>query len=163
TRRDLQSVLFLYERVIREAPDRAEVRRKLVDVCLELDRFGDAVIHARALLEKEPSNGELWDKLGLAQAGQNKLEESRQSFLQAIECAPTNIRSYEFLAELLIGQMQRADEARDCINKMVRVNPSNGEAYLVRARYYRGQNKTGDCLNDLGRLLEIDPENADGL
>ena len=163
TQHDLSSVLFLYERVLREAPQRDDIRRKLVDVCLQLERNSDAIIHATTLLETAPNDGELWEKLGAAQAALNKFDEARASYAKAIECDATRIDSYGLLAELLMGQFHAVDEARECIEKMVCANPAAGSAYLVRARFYHSQIKIDDCMRDLDRVLEIDPDNADGL
>ncbi len=162
TQHDLSSVLFLYDRVLREAPERDDVRRKLVDVCLQLDRNSDAIIHATALLEHAPNDAEIWEKLGSAQAALNKFDEARNSYVKAIECDAARIDSYGLLAELLVGQFHAIDEAREWIGKMVRANPAAGDAYLVRARFLRSQKKIDDCMRDLDRLLEIDPKNADG-
>lgn len=162
-RKDLANVLFLYERVLREGPRRDDVRRKLVDICLQLGRFSDASIHARALLDESPRDGELWEALAIAQASQNRNEEARASLTSAIDCDATRVRSYELLAELLARQMHQPDAARVWIEKMVAANPETAEAYLARARFERGLNKQADCLPDVERLLQLDPKNADGL
>ncbi len=49
SRKDLSSVLFLYERVVREAPQRIDLQRKLVDICLKLNRPSDAAEHAQTV------------------------------------------------------------------------------------------------------------------
>ncbi|MCE9531599.1 MAG: tetratricopeptide repeat protein [Planctomycetes bacterium] len=162
-RKDLSNVLFLYERVLRESPGREDLRRKLVDICLKLNRHGDATIHARALLNESSRDGELWEKLAIAQSSQNKHDEARVSLEKAVEYDPTRIRSYEFLAELLIRQLNLPEDGKKWIEKMVRANPLSGDAYLTRARYLRSQNRVDDCFQDLERLLELDPENVDGL
>ena len=162
-RKELANVLFLYERVVREAPERTDLRRKLVDICLRLDRYGDAMIHARAILDQSPNDGMLWEKLGVAQVSQNKHDDARASFSKAIECEPSRIRSYELLAEVQIRHLQLANDGRETIDRMVKTNPASAEAYLVRARYNRSQNKSAECMRDLETLMLCDPENADGL
>jgi cellulose synthase operon protein C len=162
-RQELSSVLFLYERVLREAPERDDLRRKQVDICLRLNRYSDAMIHARTLLDHLPRDSEAWEMLAIAQSAQNKNDEARESLLTAIDCDPARITSYEVLVELLARQLHLTDEARDWAQKMVRANPAAAPAYLVRARYLRSQSKPAECLRDVERLLELDPENADGL
>lgn len=162
-RRELASVLFLYERVLRESPNRDDLRRRLVDICMKLNRHGDAAIHVKALLDQSPKDGELWEKLGTAQTVQNKPDDARASFEKAISSDATRVRSYELLADLLIRQLSLPEEGRECIEKMVRANPSAADAYLVRARYQRSQNKTDECLKDVTRALELNPKSADGM
>ncbi len=161
--KQLTSALFLYERVLREAPQREDVRRKLADLSLRLNRFSDAQIHVRALLDKSPDESELWEKLGRCQFAQNKIDDARTSFEKAISVDKHNISACEMLVDLLVQQMNLPDEGRECLDKMVRANPQKAEAYLARARFWRGREKNAECQSDLERALEIEPENADGL
>ena len=161
--RQLVGALFLYERVLREAPQREDIRRKLADLALRLNRHSDAQIHVRALLDKSPNESALWEKLGVCQIAQNKLDDARTSFEKAVAADSHNIAACERLVDLLVRLMNLPDEARDCLDKMVRANPQTADAYLVRARYWRGREKNAECQNDLQRALEIEPDNADGL
>lgn len=161
--KELASALFLYERVLREAPQLDDVRRKLLDICLLLGRNSDATIHAKALLERSPRDAELWEDLGVSQVAQNKHDEARASYEKAIEYDPDRIRSYELLVDLLLNQLNLPDEAREWIDKMVNANRNSAVAYLVRSRYFRTLKKQVECQRDAEKVLELDPENADGL
>lgn len=161
--KQLTSAMFLYERVLREAPQREDVRRKLMDLALRLNRHGDAQIHVKALLEKSPNESDLWHKLGVCQIGQNKLDEARTSLERAVTADPQNIRACELLVDLLVRQMNLADTGREWLDKLVRANPLKAEAYLVRANFWRSREKTAECQADLEHALKIDPENANGL
>lgn len=161
--RQLTSALFLYERVLREAPQRDDVRRKLMDLALRLNRFPDAQIHVKALLDKSPNESELWEKMGVCQSAQNKLDDARTSFEKAVAADSHNIRACERLVDLLVGQMNLVDEGREWLDKLVKANGQKADAYLARARFLRSREKLDECRNDVDRALEIEPENADGL
>lgn len=163
SQRQLTSALFLYERVLREAPQREDVRQKLADLALRLNRFGDAQIHIRAMLDKSPNDSGLWERLGRCQVALNKLDDARTSFEKAIAADAQNIRACELLVDLLVNQLNLPDEGREWLDKLVRANPRKPEAYLARARYWKSIDKETDCQRDLERALEIEPENADGL
>src|SRR5262245_43345338 len=53
--KDLSNALFLYERVLREAPQRTDVGRKLITLCIRIGRHGDALVHAERLLQTTPN------------------------------------------------------------------------------------------------------------
>src|SRR5262245_48945291 len=57
--KDHQNALFLFERVLREAPQRADVARKLIALCLQMRRYADALGHAQKLLETNKTDGVL--------------------------------------------------------------------------------------------------------
>ncbi len=92
-----------------------------------------------------------------------RMKRRRASLERAIESDATRIGSYDLLAELLIRQLNLPNEGRSCIEKMVKANPSNAEAYLIRAHLERSLNRFPESLQDVDRLLALDPENADGL
>src|SRR5437667_1896318 len=48
--KELTNVMGIYEKILRENPSQEEVRRKLVDLCLQLNRPADAMIHAKPLI-----------------------------------------------------------------------------------------------------------------
>ncbi len=157
------NILFLYEKILREDPHRDEIRRRAIRVCIELQRFGDAMTHANVLLEKNLADGLLWHQIAFCQSRQNKHDEARQAYETAIRLAPQQIRSYEMLAHLLIRQLNQPAAAATLLDRMVQANPHDPEALLVRARYLKSVHRLQECEQDLDRLLRLDPENADGL
>jgi tetratricopeptide (TPR) repeat protein len=161
TQRELSSALFLFERVVREAPQRDDVRRKVLDVCLKLMRYSDATIHAKALVEKSPADADLLEKYAICLAAQTKYDEAQTLFEKAIKCDPTRVGSYELLVELLLRQLNRPNDARSWIEKLVTANPASAEAHIVSARYWRGEKKLAECQRELDKVREIEPANAD--
>jgi tetratricopeptide (TPR) repeat protein len=161
--KDLTNAHFLYERVLREAPDRTDVGRKLIDICLRLHRYGDALIHAERLLQKNPNDGDLQAKLGECLINQNRHEEARKALDKAIVYSPDNIRAYEIYSRLLRIHFRKIEEAESMLNRMVASNPSSPDAFRIRANHLKDQNKHEECMRDIDRLLLLDPENADGL
>ena len=77
-------MLFLYDKILRLDPDRHKVRRDALASCLRLGRYSDAVAHAEYLLKSFPSEAELWQQLGAAQAGLNELQAAHQSYEAAL-------------------------------------------------------------------------------
>jgi tetratricopeptide (TPR) repeat protein len=161
--RELSTVLFIYERVVREAPQRDDVRRKLVDLCVRLNRTTDALIHAQTLIERLPNDSKLWEQMAICQVAQNQFEEGRQALEKAIQVDPANVSAYERLAHLLEEQLHQPDAAQACYERVVKTNPADPQAFLARAGHWKQLNKTAECMRDLERVLELSPKNADAL
>ena len=163
TIRELSSVLFIYERVVREAPQRDDVRRKLVDLCVRLNRTTDALIHAQALTERLPNDSTLREQIAVCHLAQNQFEEARQSLEKAIQLDPANVSAYERLARLFEEHLHQPDAAQACYERAVKNNPNDAKAYLARAAHWKQLTKTAECMRDLERVLELSPKNADAL
>lgn len=163
TSKDVANAQFLYERVLREAPHRQDVARKLVGLCLRMRRYADALEHARRLREQAPQDGLLRAQIAECLAATNQPDEARAEFEAAIALAPDGLRAYELLADLLGGHFKRPQEAGAVLDRLTRANPSDPAAFLARARYLRRADRGDDCLRDLDRVFLLDPENAEAL
>jgi tetratricopeptide (TPR) repeat protein len=162
-------VIFLYEKILRADPGRDAVRREALAACLRLGRYSDAVTHAEALLKNFPSEPGLWQQLGAAQAGLNRLAEAKTSYEKAVTLEPGELLGYQRLAQLVWRNMHDAASARDVLDRMVKALPQHADAHLIRARFEvfqadesganRGNLKA--AMAHLQRVLELDPEHAE--
>src|SRR5262249_39262409 len=139
--RDLSNAQFLYERVLREAPGRADVGRKLVTLCLRLGRHADALTHAERLLKDAPTDGVLLGQVAECYLAQNRPVEARASLEKAIAHAPENVRAYDLLARLLSRLLNKPQDAQAVLDRLVQANPGEAEAFLVRARFLKQENR----------------------
>ena len=163
TLKDYTNAHFLYERVLRESPGRTDVGRKLVTLCLRLGRTEDAAVHATKLLEKVKDDGVLTAQLAECRVAQNRHDDARTLFEEAIGLAPDNVRAYEQYANLLKGHFKKPQDAGAVLDRMAAANSGRPEAFLARSRFLRDEGKMDLCLRDLERVLLLDPENADAL
>lgn len=169
--RGYTELVFLYDKILRLDPERHAVRRDILAACLKMGRYSDAVAHAEALLAKFPAEPQLWQQLGAAQTGLNRLTEARRAYETAIARAPGEPLGYQRLAQLLWKNAGKPAEARTVLDRMIAALPQEPQAYYARARFesflaeevsHRGQAVNPDAaLSDLRRVLELDPENAD--
>src|SRR5262245_27658600 len=93
-RRDLKNAHFLYERVYREVPQRADVGRKLVSLCMAMRRFEDALSHAEHLRKQSPErvDGLLLSQIAECHVAQNRHDEARQALGLASALGPGTSR-----------------------------------------------------------------------
>src|SRR5262245_8567226 len=161
--KDLSNAHFLYERVLREAPGRADVGRKLVTLCLRLGRHADALTHAERLLKDAPTDGVLLGQVAECYLAQNRPVEARGALEKAIAHAPDNVRAYDLLARLLSRLLNKPQEAQAVLDRLVQANPGEAEAFLVRARFLKQENRSDECMRDLDRVFALDPDNGEAL
>ncbi|MBO0699955.1 MAG: tetratricopeptide repeat protein, partial [Zavarzinella sp.] len=164
-RRDLKNAHFLYERVYREAPQRADVGRKLVALCMEMRRFEDALTHAEHLRKQSPGavDGVLLSQIAECQVAQNRHDAARQSFEEAITKGADRVRPFERYADLLERHFKQPKEAGAVLDRLVRANPARAEAFLARAQFLKRTDRADEALRDLDRVFALDPENGEAL
>ena len=162
-------ILFLYDQILHTDPQRHAIRREALATALRIGRYSDALVHAKTLLESFPEESLLWQQLGAAQAGLNRLTEARRCYEKAVELAPQELLAYQRLAQLLWRNLNDPSAAREVLDRMVANLPADPEAHLTRARFelYLAENGSaarGDsevALQHLQRVLELDPENIE--
>lgn len=163
-------LIFLYDRILRLEPDRHAVRREALAACLKSTRFNDAVLHAETLLKAFPTEAALWQQLGSAQAGLNRLADAKKSYETAVAHEPDEILGYKQLAQLVWQNMKDTPGARAILDRMVTAFPQSADAHLIRARFEAftlddpGETSRGEATRaklHLLRVLELEPEHAE--
>ncbi len=155
--------LLLYDKILRADPARHAVRRDALDASLRMGRYSDAETHAAALIAVFPADAELRQRLALAQAATQKPEEAARSYEAALTADPANVATYQLYAQFLARDQKAPAEARAVVDRLVAAVPQDPEAYLTRARFDAGAGPGATVLADLGRALDLDPENAEAL
>ena len=160
---DPSSLLFLYDQILRDDPERDTVRREALTLCLRMGRYSDAEGHAEALLQRQENDAEIWQKRAAAQAGLQKRDEARASYEKAITLDPKNLIAYQRLAQYHWRDLHQLPEARAVLYRMVEALPDNPDALLTRARFDLFTSENPDVLADLTRALELAPNHLDAL
>ena len=161
--KDHQNALFLFERVLREAPQRADVARKLVALCIQLRRYADAYGHAQKLLETNRTDGVVHAQVAQCLVAQGRPDEARPAYEQALALAPEHVRAYEEYADLLERHFKKPQDAGAVLDRLAKANPNRPEAFLARARFLRRTDRADECLRSLERVFLLDPENGEAL
>jgi tetratricopeptide (TPR) repeat protein len=154
----------MLERVLRQDPERKNVRRRVVDLAMMAGRFADAKEHLEQfLLKEEPENGELRELLGQCYVGTKEYDLALDAFKQAIDVDPSRIQAYSRRASVLRYQTPRAKEADEWMDKMVKANPKSDQAHFLRGDYLLRLDRDEDAYKDALVSLELAPDNHDGL
>lgn len=161
--KDIQNAHFLYERVLREAPDRRDVARKLVTLCIQMGRFADALEHAQKLLATDKDDGVLHAQVARCLVVQGFPDEARTEYEQALAHAPNHVLAYVEYADLLERHFNKPNDAGAVLERLTRTNPNRPGALLAHARFLQRVGKPDHCLHALDRVFLLDPENGEAL
>lgn len=131
------------ENVIQKDPSRKDVRRRLVDVTIALQRFNDARRHLDALLdqvdpEKSAGNAEvaeLFDLQGRCQTAMAEYGPAAESLRSAIKVTPDRLATYNMLATLQFRYLKEPADALRTLDQMVSANPVSAQAYVIRGSF----------------------------
>jgi tetratricopeptide (TPR) repeat protein len=157
---EAQRAASAYERVVLRNPDRADIRRRAVEMETKIGDFMGARQNLLVLLapegssslddttlsdlegqlDKAPKDGRLMWQLGQCYDATGKLDWGVACYEKARRATPTLIDAYVRLARNLRrqGLASRADAAMDAVevkDGVVAMNPKDSRAYVERARY----------------------------
>src|SRR5271166_3295022 len=149
----------LYDQYVTRFPANNSARRRLAESNVETGRYDKARSHLELLLKSEPDDGALCFLLGRCQEA-NEPAQAVKSFEHAIESdAPQRPEADSRLAALLV-RLDRRNDAKSVIEKMVKDDPKNYRVYLERGSHLRRFGQTQDrksAKDDLQRALEMAP------
>jgi len=149
----------LYDQYVARFPANNSARRRLAELNVETGRYDKARPHLEILLKSESDDGALCFLLGRCQEA-NEPAQAVKSFEHAIEYdAPQRPVADSRLAALLV-RLDRRNDAKNVIEKMVKDDPKNYRVYLERGSYLRRFGQTQDrksAKDDLQRALEMAP------
>ncbi len=158
----LQAFLTL-EQVVRQAPDRTEVRRRAAELAMDLQRYAEAEEHFKTLVTTSPNDGDPGLQLGRCLEARERYGEAAECYAAAANRAPKLVEAYTLRANLLRRQLNRPQEADRVMDELVRRNDGDFRAYLARGRY-RAEFATRElAMKDVEKARTLAPDNADVL
>jgi tetratricopeptide (TPR) repeat protein len=166
------------ELAVGQDPGRKDLRRHLVDLAMRLKRFRDAVEHLNVLQKSSPNDAELEHLRGVCLEGTGAFTRKKgspegpasasaeESYARAIKYAPTQVKSYVSLAQLLRGKLNDPAAADKQMQRLLAANPSSWEAWLASANYLRSlgaaeadgaarEKLLGRAARDVQKALEL--------
>ena len=162
-RKSLEHAFGLLEQVLRVAPERTKVRRRLVSVVIALGRFQDGKLHLQELLKESPQDAELWDLQGRCHAGRGEYEQAASSFKKAVDLAPNRTETYVELAVVVGTYQSRPHEAQQWYDAMVQRNPKSWQAHLSRGVHLFAAATVEESLGEALKSLELHADNPGAL
>jgi len=147
------------ETALNEDPSKTDVRRRLVDLAIDMRLWSHAREHLeKHLLGAEPSDGELLELLAECQEAVEQYGPAAETLERAIESDPGRLGAYRRLADLLRERLDRAEEADRWMERLVSRHPGSAEAYRLRGDYRRSVGSTDEAAADAARAAEVAPD-----
>jgi predicted Zn-dependent protease len=141
-REKYKAYLALESVLIREtAADLNDVRRRAAEVALSFGRPAEARVHLQRLLQSTPADPGLEDLLGQSAEAARQFADARTAYERSLKLSPGRAPTAVRLAHLLHSNLnpasdaERAAEADEVMDALVRADPDSCEARIARSRY----------------------------
>ena len=155
---DRVRLALLMDQVLRAKPNEHELRFRLIQNLILLDRIAEAADHLRKLERNWPDKAEVLHMLGWCQEAKEDYLQAAQSFQQAVALNPKRIETYALLIQVLNERRNLVDDAQKAADEMVEKNPDSFQAYLVRARFQQRRGDDKATQSDLESAFHLAPE-----
>ena len=161
---DRDAGIASFERAVELDPQLAAAHLALADIYLDAEEYERAASHAETYLALQPGEEkaqviahEAYRKLG----DQAKVEEYRAVLGETEVASQLAIQVYNEGAKAT--QTGDWDRAVEKFNDALALDPDLTDAYAVLAQIHYGRESFDESLAAADKLLELEPENADGL
>jgi tetratricopeptide (TPR) repeat protein len=129
----MEKAYFALDRAVR-LDDRPEVRRRAIQVAMDIHLFSQAQQHLDALRAKTPDDPELMLLAARCALELKKHDDVEKLLNRVLELAPAQVEPYVLLARLYHNQ-KRPQDADDVMADLIDKNKANPQAHLARVPY----------------------------
>ncbi len=150
-------VVTVFEQVLDRQPERADLRRRVVELQMGLEAYKEANRHLDILIAATPNDGELENLLGQCKEGQGENDQAVANYEKAIAHAPQRVAAHAHLAGLL-RRLDKPGRADDVMDTLVRTNPQSADAHLERGLYRLGNGLIEPAGLDLEQARALAPD-----
>jgi cellulose synthase operon protein C len=132
-----QRAFEVLDKVLRLDSSRADIRRHVARLAIDLRLFSDAHHHLGILQKDDPTAVELLHLQARCEAGELHFAEAVNYYQQAVTSAPTQVDLAVEYAELLRwSPLKEPDSADHVLDNLLAAAPNSKDAQLAAARYY---------------------------
>lgn len=151
-------VFLAYEDALRDHPDDLPLRKRLIEIALELQRVPDAVHHLDVL--RAAGSDDAWHWLQVARCQQQlaQFQTAANAASDALQRDPSLIPAAELLCALLRDRLERAEDVEPLLDRVVRDNPRSAAARQLRADHFLRSDRPDRAEPDLQAALETSPQ-----
>ncbi len=152
------NVFLLYDETLRNDPTLQDVRRRIIEIALELDRIPDARSHLVAYEQSNERDGWYWEQTARVHRALGEDTAAVTSARSAIQLDPSRLMAAQLLIDLLGHRMGQIHEADAVASQIVAANPKSIEARLLRVRHLTETHRTMDAEPDIREAIELAPD-----
>lgn len=141
-------------------PENEEAHRYLPVAYLRSDQLPKAEEAAREAVKRLPDSVEAQMNLATALLAREKMDDAEQVLRKAIELAPSDPIPPLRLAELLVREGRKLEEAVELSDRSTELDPGQGEAEAVAALALRRQGRVEEAVRRLHGAAIAHPRNV---
>ena len=157
--RQYQCVLDAFHRIVALNAESAEADMLMGEALDEMKDTIAATQEFRAAIAANPKEPNVHFGLGYLLWTQGHAPEAAQEFQAELDNDPEHIQAMLYLADSQI-QMNRVEDARPLLEKVVRINPANPMGHLDLGIVYAEAGRNADALRELKAAAAIEPGNV---
>jgi tetratricopeptide (TPR) repeat protein len=152
---DLQQAGDLFSRAVKDDSTYSQAALGLCRVREAQGEIAEALKSCRRAIEIDPDYVEARTMTGVLLMESGDYPEAVRQIQQATAQEPRNSPAQSLLAEALY-LADRPKEAEDAAGKALSLNPTSGQAFLLRGEARRAQMKFDDAIEDYNRALRAE-------
>jgi tetratricopeptide (TPR) repeat protein len=157
--RQYQCVLDAFHRIVALNAESAEADMLVGEALDEMKDTIGATREFRAAVAVNPKEPNVHFGLGYLLWTQGQTHEAAQEFQAELDNDPENIQATLYLADSEI-QMNRMEDARPLLERVVKINPANPMGHLDLGIVYTEAGRNADALRELKTAAAIEPGNV---
>jgi Flp pilus assembly protein TadD len=146
----------VYRQIVAAEPENADAWNLLGAVCINQDRFGEAVQHLDEALRLNPHHHAAHDNRGVLLGKQGRYAEAIQSFQRALAIQPNQAVTYLNMAEALVRNGQPG-EAIGAFRRVLALAPDSLRAHSELARALSDERRPGEALLHWQHVVRAKP------
>jgi len=147
----------LYRQVLHFDGEHVVANNLLGLLCLQTQRFDDAVNYIESALRIVPDDAQAHANLGLALKCLNKLEGAATHFQKSVELDPKNPRAYNNLGGIYVS-LGQVDQSIACFQQAVAIQPAFPEVHFNLGSALLHLQRYDEAVISLRRCLQIKPD-----
>jgi tetratricopeptide (TPR) repeat protein len=152
-------VLDAFHRMVALNADSAEADMLVGEALDEMkDRIG-ATREFRAAVQANPKEPNVHFGLGYLLWIQGQTQEAAQQFQDELENDPEHLQAMLYLADSWI-QLNRMDDARPLLEKLVKLNPASAKGHLDLGIVYAEAGRAPDALREFKTAVALKPDDV---
>jgi tetratricopeptide (TPR) repeat protein len=154
-----QCVLDEFHRIIALNPDSAEAHMLAGEALDEMKETIGATREFRAAVQANPKEPNVHFGLGYLLWMQGQTQEAAQEFQAELDNFPEHALAMLYLADSDI-KMNRLEDARPLLEKVVKINPANSMEHLDLGIVYTSAGQREDALRELKTVIALKPDDV---
>lgn len=123
----------------------------------EQGKYSEAVKSLELAVSRAPSDGLLWNYLGLSQLEKGDIKKSIKSLQKAI-ALDANRTSFRINLGYALLRNQQTDKAQNELEKALKIEPNNVHALYLHGVASLWEKKTKDAISNADKIISADPK-----